>query len=68
MLGADLTPGAVARLPDALQAAVADAYAAALGPVLGSLAPLFVVALVVVALLPDRPLRSTLAPAPSPTT
>jgi EmrB/QacA subfamily drug resistance transporter len=58
-----LTPERVAALPGGLRAAVVDAYAAALTPVLGWLVPLFVVGLVLVALLPDLPLRTTLAPA-----
>lgn len=64
----DLTPGGAAQLPDALRSAVADAHAGALAPVLGWLAPLFVVGLVLVALLPDTPLRTTNDRTPAPST
>ncbi len=63
-----LTPAGAAQLPDAVRAAVADAYASALTPVLGWLAPLFVVGLVLVALLPDAPLRTTTDRTAAPTT
>jgi EmrB/QacA subfamily drug resistance transporter len=63
-----LTPDGVVALPAELRTAVVDAYASALTPVLGWLVPLFVVGVVLVALLPDVPLRTTLAtvePAPA---
>ncbi len=58
---AGLTPGAAARLPDGVRAALADAYATALTPVLGWLVPLFAVGLVLVVFLPNLPLRTTTA-------
>lgn len=63
-----LTPAGAAQLPDVLRSTVADAYAGALAPVLGWLAPLFVVGLVLVALLPDTPLRTTNDRTPAPST
>ncbi|HXV92597.1 MAG TPA: MDR family MFS transporter [Pseudonocardia sp.] len=61
-----VTPAAVAQLPDALRTTVVDAYAGALAPVFGYLAPLFVAGLVLVAFLPNLPLRTTLAEPAAP--
>ncbi len=55
-----LTPDLLAALPDELRVLIADAYAGALTPLLGWLAPLFLIGLVLVAALPDLPLRTTL--------
>ena len=63
-----LTPEAVATLPGGLRSLVNDAYADALTPMLGWLAPLFLIGLVLVAALPNLPLRTTLdraAPEPA---
>jgi EmrB/QacA subfamily drug resistance transporter len=65
---ATVTPAAVAQLPDALRDLVARAYAEALSPVFGYLAPLFAVGVVVVAFLPHRPLRTTVGADPAPPT
>lgn len=56
-----LTPERVLALPDGLRATVVDVYTSALTPVLAWLVPLFLVGLVLVALLPHVPLRTTLA-------
>jgi hypothetical protein len=61
-----LTPEGVLALPESLRATVVDVYASALTPVLGWLVPLFVVGLVLVVLLPDLPLRTTLAAPTAP--
>ncbi len=61
-----LTPEGVLALPEGLRSTVVDVYASALTPVLGWLVPLFVVGLVLVVLLPDLPLRTTLAAPTAP--
>jgi EmrB/QacA subfamily drug resistance transporter len=55
-----LTPDAVATLPSGLRTLINDAYAHALTPLLGWLAPLFLIGLLLVAALPNLPLRTTL--------
>jgi EmrB/QacA subfamily drug resistance transporter len=56
-----VTPTEVLALPPELRAAAVEAYASALTPLLGALAPLFLVALVLVVLLPNLSLATTLA-------
>lgn len=53
-----LTPSALAQLPDALQSAVADAYSAALPPLFLLMAPLAVLAMLLLVFLQNKPLSS----------
>lgn len=75
---ADVIPALVRELPDALRTPVVTAYADALAPVFGYLAPLFLVGALLVVFIPPLPLRTELdgvitspaasaVPAPDPT-
>jgi EmrB/QacA subfamily drug resistance transporter len=53
-----ITPALVQRLPEEVRAPVVNAYADALAPVFGYLAPVLLVGLVLVAFIPALPLRT----------
>jgi hypothetical protein len=53
-----VTPALVQQLPEAARAPIVNAYAEALAPIFGYLAPLFLAGLVLVALIPALPLRT----------
>lgn len=55
----ELTPALVAALPQAQQAAVVDAYASALTPLFGHVAPIFLGAVLVALLMPSKPRRES---------
>jgi EmrB/QacA subfamily drug resistance transporter len=60
-----VTPALVQQLPDAVRAPIVNAYAEALAPIFGYLAPLFLAGLVLVALIPATPLSAEIdEPAP----